>query len=279
MKILLADGDIDSLDVTTYALRREGFQVLTATTGADALRRWEAERPHLLLVDAGLPQVSGLELCRRVRQAEDTPVIVLSERSDDDHVVQAFRLGADDFVAKPFSARQLVVRVRAVWRRRGPSDLPEPQRELRAGGLVLDVDSHEVRRGDHTVRLTPTEFRLLYILAMNLGRVVSGPRLVEYAWGYDESDVLLLKTHVCHIRRKLRLPRGCPGDIMAVPGVGYRLTTSEGATASAAATTAAAATGAPEMHAMPATNSTPVKPEGALLEFAPGPALLVAQVA
>jgi DNA-binding response OmpR family regulator len=227
MRILLADGDTDSLDVTTYALRREGFQVLAASTGADALRRWQSERPHLLLLDAALPQITGFELCRRIRQTEDTPVILMSERSDDDHVVQAFRLGADDFVAKPFSARQLVVRLRAVWRRRGPSDLPEPQRELRAGGLVLDVDSHEVHRDGTTTRLTPTEFRLLYILAMNLGRVVSGPRLVEYAWGYDESDVLLLKTHVCHIRRKLRLPRGLPGDIMAVPGVGYRLTSSE----------------------------------------------------
>jgi DNA-binding response OmpR family regulator len=260
MRILLADGDIDSLDVTTYALRREGFQVLTAATGSEALRRWETERPHLLLLDTALPQISGLELCRRVRQAEDTPVILLSERSDDDHVVQAFRLGADDFVAKPFSARQLIVRVRAVWRRRGPSDLPEPQRELHAGDLVLDVDAHEVQRGDLTVRLTPTEFRLLYILAMNVGRVVSGPRLVEYAWGYDESDVLLLKTHVCHIRRKLRLPRGRPGDIMAVPGVGYRLTTGE-VKASAPAPTAAATA------------------ESALLELTPRPPVLVAQVA
>jgi DNA-binding response OmpR family regulator len=102
--------------------------------------------------------------------------------------------------------------------------VPEPQRELRVGALLLDVDSHEVHRRGLSVRLTPTEFRLLYILAVNAGRVVSGPRLVEYAWGYDETDVMLLKTHICHIRRKLKLPRGVPGDITAVPGVGYRLT-------------------------------------------------------
>jgi DNA-binding response OmpR family regulator len=224
MRILIADSDIDSLDVTAYALRREGFQVVTATTGGDALLRWQSDRPHLMLVDAALPQGGGFEVCRRVRLKDDTPVIVLSERSDDEQVIQAFRLGADDFVPKPFSPRQLVVRIKALWRRRGPSDVPEPQRELRAGALLLDVDSHEVHRHEHSVRLTPTEFRLLYILAVNAGRVVSGPRLVEYAWGYDETDVMLLKTHICHIRRKLKLPRGVPGDISAVPGVGYRLT-------------------------------------------------------
>ena len=224
MRILVADGDVDSLDMTTYALRREGFQVSTSTTAADALVRWQTDRPNLMLLDAALPQGGGLEVCRRVRLADETPVIVLSERADDEQVIQAFRLGADDFVPRPFSARQLVARINALWRRRGTGDAPEPQREVRAGSLLLDVDSHEVQRHGHTTRLTPTEFRLLYILAINAGRVVSGARLVEYGWGYDESDVLLLKSHICHIRRKLRLTRGVPGDISAVPGVGYRLT-------------------------------------------------------
>ena len=227
MKILIADSDVDTLDVTTYSLRREGFSVVTALTGSDALQLWQSEQPHMLLLAAGLGQIGGMEVCHRVRQKEDTPVIILSERSDDDHVVQAFRLGADDFVVRPFSPRQLVMRIRALWRRRGPSTVPEPQRELRVGSLVLDVDSHEVRRGDRVIHLTPTEFRLLHILAINAGRVVSGARLVEFAWGYDESDVLLLKTHICHIRSKLRLPRGRPGDIVSIPGVGYRLTLEE----------------------------------------------------
>jgi DNA-binding response OmpR family regulator len=194
------------------------------TNGDEVLRRWQSDRPQLLLLDAGLQGTNGVEVCRRIRQTDDTPVILLSDRTDDDFVVQGFRSGADDFVPKPFSPRQLVMRIRAVWRRRGPSDMPEPQRQLQAGPLLLDVDSHEVNHHDRTVRLTPTEFRLLYILAMNAGRVVSGPRLVEYAWGYDETDVALLKTHICHIRSKLQLPRGRAGDIVSVPGVGYRLT-------------------------------------------------------
>ena len=225
MRILLADGDAESLDVTAYALRREGFQVVPCTTGEEALRRWREARPQLLLLDAGLPGLpgGGLEVCRRVRQEDDTPVVVLSDQTDDEHVVQAFRVGADDVVAVPFSPRQLVVRLHAVWRRRGPSDTPEPQRVVRAGELALDADAHEVHVGERQVRLTPTEFRLLYILAMNAGRVVAAPRLVEYAWGYDETDVALLKTHVCHLRRKLGLVRGGPGDIQSVAGVGYRL--------------------------------------------------------
>ena len=234
MKILLADSDVDTLDVTTYSLRREGFIVITATNGPDALQLWQTEQPHMLLLAAGLSQLNGMEVCHRVRQREDTPVIVLSERTDDDHVVQAFRLGADDFVARPFSPRQLVMRIRALWRRRGPSSVPEPQRELQVGSLLLDVDSHEVRRGDRVIHLTPTEFRLLHILAINAGRVVSGARLVEFAWGYDESDVLLLKTHICHIRSKLKLARGRPGDIVSIPGVGYRLTLEEPAQTSEA---------------------------------------------
>lgn len=251
MKILLADSDVDTLDVTTYALRREGFGVITATTGPDALRLWQTEQPHLLLLAAGLSQISGMEVCHRVRQKEDTPVVLLSERSDDDHVVQAFRLGADDFVPKPFSPRQLVMRIRALWRRRGPSTVPEPQRELRAGSLQLDIDAHEVRRDDQIIHLTPTEFRLLHILALNAGRVVSSARLVEFAWGYDESDVLLLKTHICHIRSKLGLSRGCLGDIVSIPGVGYRLTVESPAQANDAAGAAKNDVSMPALTAVP----------------------------
>jgi DNA-binding response OmpR family regulator len=226
MRILLADRDSDSLDVTAYALRREGFQVVTATTGADALRRWETDHPQVILLEAGLHGPTGFEVCRVVREKGDTPVIFLSDRADDDHVVHGFRVGADDYVSKPFSPRQLVMRIHAVWRRRSAvgGGASEPERDLTVGSLTLDVNSHEVRRLNRVVRLTPTEFRLLHIMALNAGRVVTSGRLVEYAWGYDETDAVLLKTHICHIRRKLRLPRGLPGDIASVPRVGYRLT-------------------------------------------------------
>lgn len=224
MKVLLIDDDTDLLDVTAYALRREGLNVILATDGVQGLRRWEADQPDLVVLDVGLSRMNGFEICRKIRQAGNTPIILLTGLSDDEHVVQGFRLGADDYVTKPFSPRQLAMRIRAVWRRGAGMAELEPTREMRVGDLLLDVESHQVTHGEHSVRLTPIEFRLLYILAMNVGRVVSGTRLVEYAWGYDGSDTSLLKTHISHIRAKLKLPRGGPGDINAIPGVGYRLT-------------------------------------------------------
>jgi DNA-binding response OmpR family regulator len=220
MKILLVDDDPDLLDVTAYALRREGFNVIVATDGAQALKRWEADHPNLVILDVGLPKETGFDVCRKIRQGSSTPVILLTGLNDDDHVVQGFSLGADDYVTKPFSPRQLAMRIRAVWRRGAQGSAPKPVRQLDLGDLSLDVESHEVRHPRGTARLTPTEFRLLYMLAINSGRVVSGARLVEYAWGYDGTDTSLLKTHVCHIRQKLGLSHG---EITSIPRVGYRL--------------------------------------------------------
>jgi two-component system, OmpR family, response regulator len=152
-----------------------------------------------------------------------TPVIMMSGRNDDDNVVQGFLVGADDYVVKPFSHRQLAMRVRALLNRCGNGLRAVPAGELRVGELCLDKQSHEVTKGGVTTRLTPLEFRLLYILATNEGRVVNSARLIEYAWGYDGGQALLLKTHVCHIRRKLGLGRSEAGDIAAVPWVGYKL--------------------------------------------------------
>ena len=222
MKILLADGDGDQLDVTAYTLRRQGFSILEARDGTQALRRWREDRPDLVLLDVGLESLTGYEACRRIRQAGSTPVILLSAFHDDTHVVQGFEAGADDYVAKPFSPRQLAARVRAVLRRSGRSQ-PEETRELQLGDLLLDLESHVVRRAEEEISLTPLEFRLLSELARSSGRAVSATRLVEHAWGYGDGDVSLLKTHICHLRRKLHLGTAGPGSIRVVPGVGYRL--------------------------------------------------------
>jgi DNA-binding response OmpR family regulator len=229
MKILLVEDDTDMLDVTAYALRREGLNVIVATDGAQALRRWELERPHLVVLDVGLPRMDGFEVCRRIRQSSSTPVILLTGLNSDEHVVRGFRAGADDYVTKPFSPRQLAARIRAIAARStsaatgGYLTGPEPARELRIGSLVIDSDSHEVRMHDRIVRLTRTEFRLLHLLGMNVGRVVSSTRLVEYGWGYDEEDVSLLKTHISHIRTKLGLSRRGEAHIVSVARVGYKL--------------------------------------------------------
>ncbi len=223
MKILLVDDDKDLLDVTAYALRREGFNVIVATDGAQAIRRWEQDHPDLVILDVNMPHFSGFEVCRRIRQADTTPVILLTALNQEEQIVQGFQAGADDYVTKPFSPRQLTMRIRAIWRR-AANGAPEPVRELRVGPLVLDAESHDVRLDDRPIQLTPIEFRLLYILAAYNGRVVSTSRLVDYAWGYDGGDVSLLKTHVSHLRKKLDLPQEAIGEIRAIPRVGYRLT-------------------------------------------------------
>ena len=226
MKVLLVDDDADLLDLMTYALRREGFTVTTAMDGQQALQRWEAERPDIILLDGSLPKLDGFEVCRRIRHDSETPVIMLTARDEEADVVRGFQLGADDYVTKPFSAKLLTARMKTVLRRCQADPFRQAVSEVKVGDLVLDLQSHEVTKGEVPIQLTPLEFRILYLLAMNEARVIPYSRLVEYAWGYyDEDNSSLLKTHICHIRKKLGLGAGASpnGSIKAVLGVGYSL--------------------------------------------------------
>jgi DNA-binding response OmpR family regulator len=221
MKVLIVEDDLDLLDLTGYALRREGFTVLTARDGREALERWESENPDLVLLDIKLPQIDGFEVCRRIRQESETPVIMLTGRDDEEDVLRGLGSGADDYVIKPFSAKQLIARMKALLRRSNANRYQQPVSVLEVGDLTLDLQSHEVSKAGKPVEFTPLEFRILYMLAMNEGRVIPYSRLVEYVWGYDANEPGLLKTHVCHIRKKLDLPSGKKSGIRAVLGVGY----------------------------------------------------------
>ena len=223
MKVLLAEDDADLLDLMTYALGREGYTVLTAMDGQQALKRWEDESPDLILLDANLPKIDGFEVCRRIRHESATPIIMLTARDEEEDVLHAYRLGIDDFVNKPFSARQLAARMKAVLRRSQADPYRQPVREVKVGKVRLDLQSYTVNDGDRQIQFTPLEFRILYLLGVNEGRVIPYSRLVEYAWGYEGGDSSLLKTHICHIRQKLNLSAGKNGGIRAVPGVGYSL--------------------------------------------------------
>ena len=223
MKVLIADDDADLLDLMAYALRREGYTVLAAINGQQALQRYEAETPDILLLDVTMPKLNGFEVCRRIRREAATPIIMLTARDDEEDVLRGLQLGADDYVVKPFSAKQLIARMKTVLRRCRTDGYREPVSELRVGDLVLDLQSYQVTKDGKLVQLTPLEFRILYMLAMNEGRVIPYSRLVEYAWGYDSGDANLLKTHICHIRKKLGLTTDQPGGVRAVAGVGYKL--------------------------------------------------------
>lgn len=221
--ILFASARADSLAAEAFALRRQALNVTIAGDGVEAVRRWASDNPDLVLIDAALPGLDGVEVCRRIRQSARTPVILLGEARDDASVVPAFRAGADDYVVRPASARQIALRIYAVLRRYQRADRDEPT-ILQAGPYTVDLEAHQVRKGDRTIQLTPIEFRIFWLLAANHGRGVSFNRLIEHGWGRDGGDARSLNTHLTHIRRKLGMADGQPGSIAAMPGVGYVLT-------------------------------------------------------
>src|SRR5215207_740758 len=180
MKVLVVEDDTDLLDLTTYALRREGYTVVAAIDGQQALERWEADSPDIVLLDGNLPKLNGFEVCRRIRQEDQTPIIMLTARGAEEDVVKGLQLGADDYVTKPFSANQLTARMKAVLRRCQPDPLKQTASEVRVGDLMLDLQSHEATKAGQLVQLTRLEFRILYLLAMNEGRVIPYSRLIEY---------------------------------------------------------------------------------------------------
>jgi DNA-binding response OmpR family regulator len=228
MKILLADQDTEVLEVTTYALRRYGFDVIAVRDGLQALRCWKETTPDLVLVEIDLPGLNGLEICREIRQQSATPVVILSARANDDDIVQGFHFGADDYVAKPINHRQLAMRIQAILNRTTGVHAGVLQGgELHAGKLRLDLESHEVTYGVKVIRLTPIEFRILYLLMMNVGRVVSTARLIEYAWSYEGGDAGTLKMHVSRIRQKLALYGATSDCISSIRWVGYVLKSAE----------------------------------------------------
>jgi DNA-binding response OmpR family regulator len=203
-------------------LRREGFVVSTAADGANALSQIRSSPPDVALVDVQLPKMNGFEVLRNVRLESSLPVIMLTARGHDDDIVRGLQLGADDYVTKPFSPRQLAARIRAVLRR-CQAQLPAPMAEIEAAGMVLEINSHEVTTADFKVRMTPLQFRILYALMLNVGHVIPSNRLVEQAWGFEGGDSYMLKTHICHIRKKLKRRHGEPGYIQGIPSVGYVL--------------------------------------------------------
>jgi DNA-binding response OmpR family regulator len=224
IRVLLADDDLDFLDVTAYALRRAGYAVTTASNGHEALESWRAHQPDIVLLDVSMPLMSGTDVCKAIRDTSDTPVILISNARRESDIVHGLEAGADDYVAKPFSIPQLVMRLQAIHRRTSGQPRSVTPKRLVAGPMVIDLDSFTLTLDDKPVQLTRLEFRLLYCLSANLGRVVATSRLIDFAWGLDgDSDGSLLKTHISHIRRKLQEASDQPISIRAVPGVGYTL--------------------------------------------------------
>ncbi len=225
-KILLADDDDTIVDTTTYALRREGFSVVVAGDGNRALQQWSSGQPDLVLLDIRLPGMNGLDVCQQIRQKSDTPVIMLSGLDDDRNIIEGFQRGADDYIIKPYTLRQLVMRIRAVMRRSSDRAPEPPHKMVKVGRWVLDLEAHDLADGSTRVYLTPHEFRILAKLALNRRQVVKHRDLVEYTWGYDVAHAGMLKPHISRLRKKMNLAKGEDGYIEAVARLGYTLKSS-----------------------------------------------------
>ena len=224
MKALIVDDDPVLADVLSFTLRQAGFEIIMAHDGQLALDRWETEMPDLIILDLNLPKLDGLSVCRRIRAQADTPIIILSVRGNEDDVVTGLQLGADDYVVKPFSPRQLVARVEALLRRAGaPPASPAP---LSSGDLTLDLSRREFCLWDETpVRLTPLECRLLEILMRNSNQVLPTDTLIDYVWGPAGGDRVMLKQLVRRLRCKVEPDPSNPAYIETVVGIGYALET------------------------------------------------------
>jgi DNA-binding response OmpR family regulator len=221
MKALIVDDDRVLADLLAFTLRREGFQVIQARDGEAALRRWTEEEPDIIVLDVNMPRLDGFAVCRRIRAQGDTPIILLTVRGEEDDIVRGLELGADDYIPKPFSPRQLVARVHAVLRRAGMT----PTAAIRqVGNLTLDPGRREARIGDgDPISLTPLESQLLEYLMLNAGHVLTHGAIIDHVWGPEGADLDMLRQLVHRLRNKIEPDSSEPIFIETVPGLGYGL--------------------------------------------------------
>ena len=222
-RVLVIEDDRKTADIVGMYLQRDGYDVVTAFDGLQGLKLSRDEKPDLIVLDLLLPGMSGPELCRTVRRESDVPIIMLTALTTEQDKLQGLDLGADDYVTKPFSPRELAARVRAVLRRSTEDSIFLGPEKLEWGDLNIDYRLHVVKVGDRDVHLTPTEFRILAILAREPGRVFSRGQLVDRALGYDfEGMDRTVDVHILNLRRKTEPDSNRPQYIKTVYGMGYK---------------------------------------------------------
>ena len=223
MKALIVDDDLALADVVSFTLRRAGFEVITAHDGQAALERWQTESPDIIILDLNLPKLDGLQICQRVRATSETPIIILSVRGDEDDIVRGLQIGADDYIVKPFSPRQLVARVEAVLRRASDRQQSTPG-PVKVNDLILDPTRCEIQVGTRKpLHLTKLECKLLETLMINRGQVLTFDMLIDDIWGPVGGDRSMLKQLMYRLRRKIETDPSQPVYIATVQGIGYTL--------------------------------------------------------
>ncbi|WP_030924415.1 response regulator transcription factor [Streptosporangium amethystogenes] len=226
-RVLVVEDEESFSDALSYMLRKEGFEVAVATTGPEALEAFDRNGADLVLLDLMLPGLPGTEVCRSLRQRSNVPVIMLTAKDSEIDKVVGLELGADDYVTKPFSSRELVARIRAVLRRQG--DVEELESAVLAAGPVrMDVDRHTVAVRGEPVQLPLKEFELLEVLLRNAGRVLTRGQLIDRVWGADYvGDTKTLDVHVKRLRAKVESDPSNPRCILTVRGLGYKFDPAE----------------------------------------------------
>ncbi|MCO1598868.1 MULTISPECIES: response regulator transcription factor [Micromonospora] len=222
-RVLVVEDEESFSDALSYMLRKEGFEVSVAATGTDALTEFDRTGADIVLLDLMLPEMSGTEVCRQLRQRSAVPIIMVTARDSEIDKVVGLEIGADDYVTKPYSPRELVARIRAVLRRQSPEVAEAGAPTLAAGPVRMDIERHVVTVEGGAVQLPLKEFELLELLLRNAGRVLTRGQLIDRVWGADYvGDTKTLDVHVKRLRSKIEPEPSAPRFIVTVRGLGYK---------------------------------------------------------
>ena len=222
-RVLLVEDEPDLADPLAYLLRREGFEVQIAEDGPAALAAFREQEPDLILLDLMLPGMPGTEVARQVRAVSQTPIIMVTAKDTEVDIVVGLELGADDYVTKPYSARELLARMRAVLRRSATPEIEVDERVLDGGRVSVDLDRHTVSVAGTEIAMPLKEFELLEVLMRNAGRVLTRGQLIDRVWGSDYfGDTKTLDVHIKRIRSRIEENPGQPVMLVTVRGLGYR---------------------------------------------------------
>lgn len=226
-KALVVDDEIQMVSIVAYALETQGFEVIQAYEGREALKKFDEEKPDLVILDVMLPGMSGFEICQHIRGTTFTPVILLTARKEEEDIIHGLELGADDYITKPFRPRELALRAQAVYRRTcGEMNT----QSIVVGKLKIDQVAHKATMNEVPLHLTPNEFSLLVCLACNAGRVLSWQSLLKNAWGLEiwEGGREMVKMAVYRLRQKIGDNPDNPEFILTIRGVGYSMIIHDG---------------------------------------------------
>ena len=222
MKIMVADHDRDMVDLLSFWLKGHGYDVVRAFDGEQAIKRWHEGSPDLVIVDLHMSKYSGFDVCQQRRSETHAMALILTGSDCEEDEVRGLEMGADDYLRKPFSPRQLLARITAVMRRSSPSHPDAGSPVITVGPITLDPLHHEVFRDASKVKVTPTESRILHLLMMHTGQVLTPGIISSCMWGDDEgSSAGLIKTHIHHLRQKMERDEKSPQYIVTVSGRGY----------------------------------------------------------